>query len=60
VLATGGASSCGILSDQSAVCWGSDFVGELGNGSGLTANQSAPVAVTTLSAVVAIATVKAR
>ena len=38
--------TCGIKSDNTLWCWGSDFAGQLGNGAAITANQTSPSAVT--------------
>ena len=52
MLATGDAHTCALLSDNSIMCWGSNSVGQLGNGS--TENQSSPVVVSEISNAVAI------
>jgi Flp pilus assembly pilin Flp len=41
-VSAGGASTCGVGTDGSGWCWGLDSGEQLGNGSALTANQSAP------------------
>lgn len=38
--------ACGIKSDNTLWCWGTDGFGQLGNGAALTANQISPTAVT--------------
>src|SRR5262245_24709388 len=39
--------SCAVLADGSAACWGSDFLGQLGNGPAITDSQptASPVAL---------------
>jgi alpha-tubulin suppressor-like RCC1 family protein len=44
VIAAGG-DSLALRADGTVVAWGSDFYGQLGNGSAVTANQHAPVQV---------------
>ncbi len=36
-------AACGIRKGREVVCWGNDANGELGNGPGVTANQTTPV-----------------
>jgi alpha-tubulin suppressor-like RCC1 family protein len=45
-ITAGGLHACAILDDGSAVCWGYDAEGQLGNGPGLTDVQPAPSPVT--------------
>ncbi|MBU0801261.1 MAG: DUF1566 domain-containing protein, partial [Alphaproteobacteria bacterium] len=44
-ISAGGEFTCGIRTDNAAMCWGSDDDGELGNGA-TTGNQPEPVLVT--------------
>lgn len=44
VISAGGNTTCAVLEDGSAWCWGSDFSGELGNGAPL-AQSTTPVRV---------------
>jgi alpha-tubulin suppressor-like RCC1 family protein len=46
--------ACGVKSDGTVWCWGSDASGQLGNDSGVTADQSAPYQVTGLSNVIKV------
>ncbi len=46
-VATGGRHTCALLSDGSAMCWGADDFGQLGDGSG--GMQRAPVPVSSLA-----------
>jgi len=41
-ISMGATHACGIKSDGTAWCWGSDANGRLGNGSALTADQTSP------------------
>lgn len=41
--------TCGITEDGSALCWGSDNYGQLGNGSATTTAQSTPVEVSNIN-----------
>jgi alpha-tubulin suppressor-like RCC1 family protein len=46
--AGGGSHTCGMKSDNSVWCWGSDSTGLLGNGPAVTANQHSPYPVTNM------------
>lgn len=52
-LAAGGAHTCGALSDGTALCWGSNASGQLGNNS-LAASSATPVGVASLGGVTTI------
>ncbi|MCK6590447.1 MAG: hypothetical protein L6Q76_23025 [Polyangiaceae bacterium] len=52
-IASGGEHACALLNDDSAWCWGSNGVGQVGDGTGVY--QPAPVAVAGLGAVREIA-----
>ncbi|MBI2684332.1 MAG: hypothetical protein HYX33_02900 [Actinobacteria bacterium] len=41
-ISAGLSHSCAVLDDGSAVCWGSDSNGQLGNGAGVSGNQASP------------------
>ena len=41
-LEAGNDHTCGVTAQGQAYCWGSDFSGQLGNGSVLTTNQASP------------------
>src|SRR5262249_36561696 len=41
-LASGNDASCGLTADGAVYCWGADFLGKLGNGGTLTADQFSP------------------
>ncbi len=45
-IAGGVNSRCAIKTDGILYCWGSDLEGQLGNGSGITADQEAPYPIT--------------
>jgi alpha-tubulin suppressor-like RCC1 family protein len=53
-IATGGRHACALTTAGGVLCWGSNFNGELGNGS--TATSLVPVAVPTLTSGVAAVT----
>jgi len=42
----GGGHTCGLTSDGAAYCWGSNDVGQVGDGTTSTTNQLVPIAVT--------------
>ena len=50
-IAAGTQHTCGVTDAGAVLCWGRDYEGQLGDG-GANTNQSAPVAVSGLSAVV--------
>jgi len=52
-LALGGAHACAVMADYTVACWGMNNQGQLGNGG--TSSASAPVAVSGLNQVIAVA-----
>ena len=53
-LASGGNYSCALLADTTAVCWGSDYYGQLGNGTTSLVPNPTPIPVPGLSGITAI------
>jgi alpha-tubulin suppressor-like RCC1 family protein len=51
-ISTGNSHTCGVLTDRTAVCWGNNGSGRLGDGE--TTSRSLPVEVTGLTGVIAI------
>ncbi len=50
----GSLHACGVASNGTVWCWGSDTNGKLGNGAGVTANQETPYQVSNLTNIVKI------
>ena len=53
-LASGDNYSCALLADTTAVCWGSDYYGQLGNGTTSNVPNPSPIPVPGLSGITAI------